>query len=260
MQKVINEIKVFLQGDSNAQPIIFIHGFPFDHTLWDDVVKQFKDHYYCISYDIRGFGDSEVGCGQYTMESYVDDLEAIIMQLDLKDVILCGFSMGGYIALRANERLQNFKALILANTTTTSDNDEAKLKRANAIQKIEKEGVKPFLEGFFTVALTKNYQKEHGEKIQLLKEKVLKFDPIGIKGGLLAMITRTDTTKSLEQTPPTLLIEASDDEIIPSKTMEELAKKIKNSHYVEIQDSGHISMVQKPQEFVKALQTFLQVI
>lgn len=170
MNKTINGIKIFSQGEPNAQPIIFIHGFPFDHTLWDDVIEQLKDEYDCISYDIRGFGESEVGSGQFTMESYIDDLEAIIEQLHLKDIIVCGFSMGGYVALRANERLQNFKALVLANTTTTSDNDEAKLKRAGTIQKIDKEGVEPFLEGFLKVAFSPSYQQEYPDKI-LLNER-----------------------------------------------------------------------------------------
>ncbi|MBE0514527.1 alpha/beta hydrolase [Sulfurimonas sp.] len=257
MHRFINGIKVFLQGDSAAQPIIFIHGFPFEHTLWDDVIEQLKDDYYCISYDLRGFGSSEVGHGQYTMESYVDDLETLISRLGLEQVILCGFSMGGYIALRANERLQNLKALILANTSTSSDNDEAKLKRAKAIQGIEKEGVEPFLESFFTAAFTQSYLKEHQDRIALLKEKILTFDPIGVKGGLLAMISRTDTTQSLEKTPTTLLIGASDDAIIAPKIMKEIASKMKNSHYVELQDSGHVSMLEKPKEFVKALKSFL---
>lgn len=257
MHTFINGIKVFFKGNPNAQPVIFIHGFPFDHTLWDDVIEQLKDDYYCISYDIRGFGESEVGHGQYTMEGYVDDLEAVISQLGLQEVILCGFSMGGYIALRANERLQNFKALILANTTTIGDNDEAKLKRAKAIDTIEQDGVKPFLDNFFTAAFTQNYRQEHQDKIALLREKILAFNPLGIKGALLAMISRTDTTRSLEQAPPTLFIGASHDTIIAPKTMKDLASKIKNSHYVELQNSGHVSMLEEPEEFVEVLKSFL---
>lgn len=257
MHRFVNGIKVFFKGNPSAKPIIFIHGFPFDHTLWDEVIEQLKDDFYCISYDIRGFGGSEVGHGQYTMESYVDDLEAIISELDLRQVILCGFSMGGYIALRANERLQNFKALILANTTTTSDDDEAKLKRAKAMHNIDKEGIEPFLDNFFTAAFTKTYRQEQQEKIALLKEKILRFDPVGIKGALLAMISRTDTTQSLDKTPPALLITASDDAIIAPEIMKDMASKIKNSHYSEVQDSGHASMLEKPKEFVKALRSFL---
>ncbi|MFT7824892.1 MAG: alpha/beta hydrolase [Sulfurimonas sp.] len=145
MQKNIDGLQVITHGNKSNQSIIFIHGFPFDHTLWEDVIEDFSDAYYCISYDIRGFGESDVQTGQFTMERYVDDLGHIISALGVEQSILCGFSMGGYIALRAHEKLETkFAALILANTTTFSDNDEAKLKRAAAISSIDKNGVEPF--------------------------------------------------------------------------------------------------------------------
>ncbi|MGM0533702.1 MAG: alpha/beta fold hydrolase [Campylobacterota bacterium] len=258
MHTLIDGIRVYYKGDPKAQPVIFIHGFPFDHTLWDETIRELKDDYYCVTYDIRGFGDSEVDCGQYTMEGYVNDLEQIISQLDLRHVIVCGFSMGGYIALRASERLQNFKALILANTTSTGDNDEAKLKRANAIQSIEDEGIAPFLDKFFPAAFTKDYLQNHQDTIAHLKEKISDFDPVGVKGGLLAMITRTDTTDSLDKTPPALLITASEDAVIPPKAMREAAAKMHDAKLVELPDCGHVSMLQKPREFVEALRSFLK--
>lgn len=261
MKTLIDNLSVYTKGNPSNPAIVFIHGFPFDHTLWDTVIEQLHQTYYCISYDLRGLGNSEVGHGQYTMESYVDDLEQIIAQLNLTHVILCGFSMGGYIALRASQRLENIRALILANTTTTSDSDEAKLKRANAIQKITKEGLNPFLENFFSVAFSKNYQEEHIDCVNLLKQRVAQFNPIGVKGALLAMISRTDTTEHLhQQTLPTLFIESSDDEIIPSNTMKNLAEKTQNSHYEKLQGSGHLSMIEKPNEFVTVLNSFLKTL
>jgi len=73
MKSTIKGISVFAKGDKSAQPVVFIHGFLFDHTLWDDVIDHLQDDCYCISYDIRGLGGSEVGSGQYTMEGYVDE-------------------------------------------------------------------------------------------------------------------------------------------------------------------------------------------
>ncbi len=261
METIIDGLSVYTKGNPNNPAIVFIHGFPFDHTLWDNVTESLQKNYYCISYDLRGLGNSEVGHGQYTMESYVDDLETIISQLNLLHIILCGFSMGGYVALRASQRLENIRALILANTTTTSDSDEAKLKRANAIQKITQEGLNPFLENFFSVAFSKNYQEKHIDCVNLLKQKVQQFNPIGVKGALLAMISRTDTTEHLhQQTLPTLFIESSDDEIIPSDTMKSLAEKTQNSHYEKLQGSGHLSMIEKPNEFVAAVKSFLKML
>jgi 3-oxoadipate enol-lactonase len=169
--------------------------------------------------------------------------------------------MGGYIALRANERLGNFKALILANTTTTSDSDEAKLKRAAAIKKIDAEGVAPFLDQFLAAAFSKRYTTRHTKEMEDLKNRILRFSSIGIKGGLLAMLSRTDTTKSLKKIKiPALLISAHDDMIIAPKVMEDISKSIKNSHYVELKNSGHASMLENPKDFSKALETFLQTL
>jgi len=185
------------------------------------------------------------------------NLEMIISELNLKNPILCGFSMGGYIALRANERTQSFKALVLANTTTTSDNDDGKIKRANAIKKIDEDGVEGFLEGFLSVAFSQNYMDQNKDKIVALKNKILTFNPIGIKGALLAMVSRTDTTKSLQQAQPILFIEADDDKIIPPKTMHKLSQDASKSHYVHIANSGHVSMLEQSKEFIKAMKLFL---
>ncbi len=174
-------------------------------------------------------------------------------------MILCGFSMGGYIALRANERLNDFKALILANTTAISDNDESKLKRAAAIKKIDSEGVESFLDQFLEVAFSKRYATQHAKDMEDLKNRILGFSSIGIKGGLLAMISRTDTTISLNDIEiPTLLIAAKDDAIIAPIVMKSMAKDIKNSRYVELKNSGHASMLENPKYFLIAIEEFLQ--
>ncbi|MDM5271907.1 alpha/beta hydrolase [Sulfurovum sp. zt1-1] len=260
MNKVIDGISVYMYGKSSDQPIVFIHGFPFDHTLWEEVISALETKYYCISYDIRGFGASESGTGQYTMESYVNDLDLVISALGLVNPIICGFSMGGYIALRANEKFENrFKALILANTKTDSDNDEAKLKRAAAISGIDQDGVGPFLDSFFFVAFSEEYRMKEVKKLDELKKKILHFSLIGIKGGILAMLGRTDTTQSLQTINiPTLLIAGEDDKVISPDTMRKMADKIRSSTFVQLDHCGHISMIENPYDFIRAVQNFLE--
>jgi len=259
MDKLIDGIYVKTYGEITNQPIIFIHGFPFDHTLWNNVIDKLKDEYYCISYDIRGFGDSEFNAGQYTMESYTEDLENIISELKLNKPIICGFSMGGYIALRINEKLKgNYKALILANTTTSSDNDEAKLKRAAAISSIDTQGLEPFIDKFLSVAFSESFIKKESLKIEEIKNKIMRFNPIGIKGALLAMISRTDTTQSLKEIDiPVLLISGENDKIISVDIMTQMANSIKNSTLVCLNNSGHMSMIERTDEFNSAIRKFL---
>ena len=260
MNKRINGINVKIFGEETKQSLVFIHGFPFDHTLWDGVISKLKDEYYCISYDIRGFGDSELNTGQYTMESFTEDLENIIARLELDKPIICGFSMGGYIALRANEKLRgSYKALILANTTTSSDNDEAKLKRAEAISNIDTKGVEPFVDGFLSAAFSKDFIKKEPIELEKIKNKIMNLNPTAIKGALLAMISRTDTTRSLDDIEiPVLLISAENDNIISPDTMTQMANKIKNSTLVCLSGSGHVSMLEKPDEFTSAVKNFLE--
>lgn len=258
MHKMIEGINVNTFGKSTNEAIVFIHGFPFDHTLWDDVIDEFKDEYYCISYDIRGFGKSELNTAQFTMESYTQDLESVVFGLKLDKPIIFGFSMGGYIALRANER-ENYRALILANTATNSDDDKAKLKRAAAISNIDAKGVEPFIDGFLSVAFSQNFLKKEPLKIKKIKEKIMNFNPVGIKAALLAMISRTDTTQSLDGIDiPVLLITSENDKIIPKETMNQMASKIKNSTLVSLRESGHMSMIENPDGFKSAVRSFLQ--
>jgi len=260
MHKMIEGMNVKTFGEVTNQAIVFIHGFPYDQTLWDDVINEFKDEYYCISYDIRGFGKSEINTAQFTMESYTQDLESIVLDLKLDKPIICGFSMGGYIALRANER-KNYKALILANTATNSDDDKAKLKRAAGISNIDTKGLEPFLDGFFSVAFSEDFIKNEPLTIKKIKENIMNFNSIGIKAALLAMISRTDTTGSLKEIEiPVLLIASENDKVIPKETMKQMASKIKNSTLVSLSNCGHMSMIENPDEFKSAVKSFLQTL
>ena len=117
MKETVNGLSVFIEGSSKSKPIIFVHGFPFDHTMWKAQIEMLKEKYFCVAYDIRGLGESPAGDGQYTMESFVDDLALIIDELKLDKPILCGLSMGGYIALRALEKFEEkLSAVILCDT------------------------------------------------------------------------------------------------------------------------------------------------
>ena len=158
MKNSINGLKTFTSGNPKNQSIIFVHGFPYDHTMWDKQVDFFKNDYFCVTYDIRGLGESFVGDGQYTMEKYVEDLFLIIEELKLIKPILCGLSMGGYLSFRALEVNQNiFKSAIFCDTKSQSDTDEIKLVRANKIKQINEEGLEAFVEDFVPVCFSNDF-------------------------------------------------------------------------------------------------------
>ncbi|MEO8232115.1 MAG: alpha/beta hydrolase, partial [Ignavibacteriota bacterium] len=200
MKETINNLSVFLEGNSKNKSIIFVHGFPYDHTMWKAQIDELSEKYFCVAYDIRGLGESPVGDGQFTMESFVDDLETIITKLKLDKPILCGLSMGGYIGLRALETMQEkFSAVILCDTRPDADNNEGKQKRAAAIKRINDEGLAPFTKDFITICYGDFYKQNHKDDFEKRIAKSSTFSPIGVKGSLLAMIGRNDTTEYLSK-------------------------------------------------------------
>jgi pimeloyl-ACP methyl ester carboxylesterase len=259
MKEIINGLSVFLEGNSKNKSIIFVHGFPYDHTMWKAQIDELNEKYFCVSYDIRGLGESPVGDGQFTMESFVDDLEAIIIELKLDKPIFCGLSMGGYIGLRALERMEDkFFAVILCDTRADADGNEGKLKRATAIKRINTEGLEPFTKDFITNCYGDHYKQNHKEEFEKRIAKSSGFDPVGVKGSLLAMLSRTDTTEDLSKIKiPTLVICGEYDALTPPLVMKAMADKIIGSEFVIIKNSGHMSPIENPVQVNEVIKRIL---
>lgn len=259
METSINSLKVFTSGRKENPSIIFVHGFPFDHSMWNNQVEELKDKYFCVTYDVRGLGASPAGDGQYTLESFVDDLESIIQMLKLNSPVLCGLSMGGYISLRALERIPNkFKAAILCDTRSESDTNEGKLKRAAAIKLINTNGVKEFVSGFVPNCFSENFMKQNSDIYLAIVERSMASNPIAVKGCLLAMSGRTDTSSSLSTLKiPVLVLCGDDDKLTPPSVMKSMADKIPASKFSIVPNAGHMSPVENPDFVNKQINSFL---
>ena len=127
----INGLNVNVYGADGNPAIIFVHAFPLSGEMWEQQVKEFEKDYWVITYDLRGFGNSEQEYALNTIDSHADDLFTIINELKINKPVICSLSMGGYILLRALERSQDsFKAAILCDTRSEADTNESKLNRA----------------------------------------------------------------------------------------------------------------------------------
>jgi len=260
MKKINNGLSVFLFGSNESKSIVFVHGFPFDHIMWQAQVEELSKEYFCVTYDIRGLGESSVGDGQSTMEMFVDDLEKIIDELKLNQPILCGLSMGGYISLRAVERMtEKFRALILCDTKSTADDDEGRLKRAAAIKQINLGEFDPFIESFVLNCFGEKFIKEDNEEYRKVVERSKKNNPLGVKGCLLAMAGRTDTTGNLQKIKlPTLIICGSEDKLTPPSVMKPMAEQIPNSEFILVESAGHMTPIEYPKVISRAIKDFLK--
>lgn len=260
MEKEINTLSVYTSGNKSNQAIIFVHGFPYDHTMWDKQVEYLKENFFCVTYDIRGLGNSPVDDGQYTMEKYVDDLFTIISELKLDKPILCGLSMGGYLAYRAVELDQDvFKSAIFCDTKAQSDTDEIKLVRANKIKQINEEGLDAFVESFVPLCFSYEYQSSYAEKYNSVKSFCKTNNPVGVKGALFAMLSRGDSTPFLNKIKiPTLHLCGEFDTMTPPDKMEVDASKIPNAIFKVVPNSGHMSPIENPEFVNKRIAEFLK--
>ena len=262
MQKVINGLHVYTKGNPKNKSIIFVHGFPYDHSMWNYQVEELSKRYFCITYDVRGLGKSYVGDGQYTMEAFVWDLFSVIDGMKLEKPVLCGLSMGGYISLRAVEIEQSrFRALVLCDTRSQADDNEGKLKRAMAINQINTEGLQAFVKPFVTNCFWNQTVKKNPELFNKVLANSLKHNPIGVKGGLIAMLSRTDTSKALKKFKlPTLVLVGKHDSLTPPETMQKMAKKIKKSDFYIVPKAGHMAPLENPDFVNTKLFKFLEKI
>jgi 3-oxoadipate enol-lactonase len=257
-----NGISIFIEGDERKTPVVFLHGFPFDHQMWNNQINKFNSNFYIITYDMRGLGESDPGDGQFTIEQFTDDLLFVLDELELKNPVLCGLSMGGYIALRAVEKIKDrFSGLMLCDTKSAADTNEAKINRALGIKRINTEGVKNYVGDFVPNCFCEYSLENKKELVAELIYRSQHSSPIGVKGCLLAMAGRTDTSGYLSNISiPVLVLCGEEDNLTTPDVMMGMADKIHNSEFYTIPKAGHLSPVENPEAVNKHIENFLKKI
>lgn len=247
-------------GKTDSPPIVLVHGFPFSSEMWKGQMQILQEkNLRIITYDLRGHGQSEVGDGQYSIELFVDDLMALLDYLKITKTMLCGFSMGGYIALRAIERNPDrFNALILCDTMSAADSNEAKIRRANSVKTVKKEGVERYAEGFLKAVFAPQTFDAKPDIIDEIRRIILSNSPLGICGALLAMAGRTDTTEALAKiSVPALILVGEHDAVTPPGAANAMHDRIQNSKLHLIKGAGHMSNLENAAMFNERVAEFL---
>lgn len=258
--EMIQGLPVYTHGDPRKQAVLFIHGFMFNHTMWDHQVAALKDEYYCVTYDFRGMGDAPAGDGQLSLEMYVDDVEAIADTLKLEKPVLCGLSMGGYIAFRAVERApERYKALIVCDSRASADNNGAKLKRTGGLKTINTRGINQFIADTMPQLFADTFRQNKPEVYAQIIDSARRLSATGIKACIIAMVGRLDVSDALpEFRLPVQLICGDRDVLSPPEEMKATADKIPGSRFAVIEDSGHLSPMEQPEQVNQVIATFLR--
>lgn len=239
--------------------IIFLHGYPFDKSMWQEQLECLKVTNRVIACDIRGFGKSTDEETHLSIDLFGNDLIAFMDKLNIDKAIICGLSMGGFIALNVIKRFpERVEALILCDTQCIEDTVEVKENRFIIIQDINVNGVKDFNEGFIKSVFHIETYNNKKELVEPLRRVVFANSEHIITMGLTALAEREETCSILgDINVPTLIICGKEDEVTPLDQSEMMHKNIKGSILHVIDNAGHVSNLEHPNEFNQLILNFL---
>lgn len=240
-------------------PVIFIHGFPFDKSMWQPQVNFLKSSHRVIAYDIRGFGKSTTGTEKAGISLFADDLIGLMDALQISKAIVCGLSMGGYILLDAIIRYPGrFEAIILSDSQCIADSAETKEKRKSAIQQIEDEGLSKFAEGFVQNVFCKESLINRKDLVEKIKNVILSTTPSVVTATLRALAERDERCSSLHEISiPALILCGTEDSLTPLAQSEFMYSKIINSTFKRIEKAAHLANLEQADEFNGHMNKFI---
>ena len=264
LKMTVNDITVSYNddGQDGAPVIIFIHGFPFNKSMWDKQFNALKNNYRVIAYDVRGHGNSDAGTGDFSIELFVKDLLNFMDALNIDKTMLCGLSMGGYIALNAIQNYPDrFDALILSDTNCIADTPEVKEKRMKTIESIKKVGVEKFADESVKNLFAPDSFLTKKEEIAVVREMIVNTSKQSLYKTLRAFYERKETCSKLQDiNVPVLIMVGQEDKITPLAAAELMHEKIKDSLLFIIEHAGHLSNMENPSAFNNQLEELVSTV
>lgn len=240
-------------------PLLLVHGFPLDHGMWRPQVEALRDECRCIIPDLHGLGTSPLAEDPATMEGFALALKTLLDKLEIEQAVVCGFSMGGYVALAFQELYpERLRGLILCSTRSVADNGHAKLARATTAENALTRGMAELAPKMAADLLSKRTQKDHPELVAEVEEIIARQQPTGVAAASHGMALRPDRTDQLARIGVPVLILAGDaDTLIDPAHGEAMAKHVSNGHLVIIPGGAHLVNMERPTAFNAAVVRFL---
>lgn len=250
----------YIDSGGDGPAVVLLHAFPLRAQQWDAQIEALSDRFRFIAPDLMGFGSSSAPDDEslYSMDSYADDVAALLDELGLDKVVLVGLSMGGYIAFAFLRRHgDRVSALVLADTKAEADPPAAIEKRTNQQAQVRAEGTAGLIEALGGALLGEATRSKNPEVVEATK-RLMDNPHGGFVGALEAMKNRPDSTGELASiSVPTLVIVGENDGVTPPDASRAMNEAIPGSRLVVIPESGHLSNLEAPEAFTGALGEFL---
>ncbi len=248
--------RLFYSDSGKGRPIVLLHGFLETHVIWRDFSENLAKDYRVLAFDLPGFGQSALPEKiPFTLDDVADQINEVLVKLALKDVLLIGHSLGGYVSLAmVASRPEIFSAFCLFHSTALADTDEKKEARTKTIDFVKKHGALAFTSNFVPPLFADPNHTAVSEVKQIASSTAEET----VTHYLGAMRNRPDRTFVIKNfAKPILFIAGEKDSVIPVDTLLEQAKLSKNASIHVLADVGHMGMVESPEECLSIIRDFL---
>jgi 3-oxoadipate enol-lactonase len=256
----VRGIDVAYDDAGRGPVVVLLHGFPFDRSMWRAQSERLAGSFRVVAPDLRGHGGTSTTGEPSTMEEMAEDLAALLDELNVPRAVVCGLSMGGYVALafyRAHP--ERVRALVLADTRPQADAEEARRTREETARRALGEGMEPIADAMLPKLLSPRTRERAPEVVERLRAMMTGVSPRGAAAALRGMALRRDQTDTLSKIDvSTLVVVGSDDVITPPSDAEAMHQRVGSSRLVVIEGAGHVSNLERPDEFNRALEEFLE--
>lgn len=258
MLALLGDIEIGYDEGGTGIPVLFVHGFPHDRSLWTPQLQAVTVHARCLAVDLRGFGQTPPK-QPYSMDQYADDLVAFLDVLHVDRAVVVGLSMGGYVAFALWRRhAARVRGIVLSNTRAGADSEEGRDKRRKMIAMAQEQGSSAVADAMLTGMLGRTTRTKRPEIVNTVHRMLSSAPREGVIGALQAMMERPDSTPTLATIDvPTLIVAGDEDAVIPIEDARAMNEGIKGSTLEVISGAGHLSNLERPAAFNHLVSEFL---
>lgn len=249
--------------------LVFLHAFPLNARMWEPQFALAERGWRLIAPQFRGFDGAAGGqvslvpqgetCPPTTMDDYAGDVIDLLDALRVQEAVVCGLSMGGYVAFAMLRHAPRYlQGLILADTRPQADAAEGVKGRERMLQVLEAKGPPAVADEMLPKLLGETTRRERSDLVEHVKGLVLANGAGAIAGALHALKSRPDSTPLLASIHvPTLIVAGEEDTVTPPAVAEEMRRAIAGSDLSIISEAGHLSNLEQAQAFNATVARFL---
>lgn len=243
--------------------LVLLHGFPHDRGLWSAQLEAKDTALHDVRIlvpDLPGFGGSTPLSDPH-MDGYADAIAALLDAAGVQQAVIAGLSMGGYVAFAFWRRhAARVQALILMDSKAPADTDAARVKRRDLITTVECDSVGAIVPGLLSAQLGSTTRATRPEIVEHVAMMLRRAPASGVIGAATAMLSRIDSTDTLEQiTVPTLVMVGEEDTLTPLSDAIAMSAGIRGARLVTIGAAGHLAPLEQPAVVNAAIAEFLDV-